>query len=460
MMPLEAPTDLFWEELCERIGEERVVPVIGQDLLRASWEGTEVFLYPLLAQRLAVRLGVSDAELPAQGALHEVACRHLARGGRIADVYGALKKVMPDNFPVPEPLRQLAAIRPLKLFVTTTFDPLLRRALDEVRHGGRPETRIINYYPNARDAGELDTSQGTTVIHLFGALSSFPEYAITEEDMLEFMHSLLAVAQRPAFVRELARMQLLVLGCSFPDWLVRFFLRAGLEDRLSKPHGKTDIVADRCIQADVRLLSFLERFSPETMIFRGGDARELVAELHRHWTAENPDPEAAGTDDSGSSPGMTPPPGVRPGAVFLSYAHEDAGPAAAIRDSLEAAGMSVWFDKQSLRTGDDFERNIRRAIQSCSLFVAVLSRHTLDPEARFFRREWHQAIRLAEQLPANRRFLVPVAVDDVDPASDELPEELRGLHCASLPGGRSEPAFVDQLREEYRRYQLSRRPGG
>jgi hypothetical protein len=455
MMPLEADPDFFWEQLFERIGEERVVPVIGQDLLRVPSEGGEVPLYSLLAGKLAARLGVPATELPVQGALHEVACRYMAKGGRIADVYGILKKVMPEDLPIPEPLRQLAAVRPLKLFVTTTFDPLLRHALDEARHGGRPETQVVNYYPNARDAGEIDPGRDT-VIHLFGALSSFPEYAVTEEDMLEFMHSLLAVAPRPAFVRELARMQLLVLGCGFPDWLVRFFLRAGLEDRFSKPHGKTDILADPCIQADTRLLSFLERFSPETMIFRGGGALELVGELHRRWTAENPEKGTGGaTTDTGA---IALPSGVKPGAVFLSYAHEDAAAAAALRDALQAAGMSVWFDKQSLKAGDDFERNIRRAIGSCSLFVAVLSRTSLTQEARFFRLEWRQAIDHAKKLAANRTFLVPVRIDDVDPASEALPEELGALHCVTLPGGQGEPDFVNQLREKYRRYQAEQRP--
>jgi len=39
------------------------------------------------------------------------------------------------------------------------------------------------------------------------------------------------------------------------------------------------------------------------------------------------------------------------GAVFLSYASEDAEPAERICNALRAAGIEVWFDKSELRGG-------------------------------------------------------------------------------------------------------------
>lgn len=38
------------------------------------------------------------------------------------------------------------------------------------------------------------------------------------------------------------------------------------------------------------------------------------------------------------------PPTPPPGAVFLSYAHEDADAACRIAYALRAAGVEVWFD--------------------------------------------------------------------------------------------------------------------
>src|SRR6185437_5436918 len=60
-------------------------------------------------------------------------------------------------------------------------------------------------------------------------------------------------------------------------------------------------------------------------------------------------------------------------AVFLSYASEDAEPAERIADALRAAGIEVWFDRNALRGGDEWDRKIRREIKDCALFVPIIS---------------------------------------------------------------------------------------
>ncbi len=43
------------------------------------------------------------------------------------------------------------------------------------------------------------------------------------------------------------------------------------------------------------------------------------------------------------------------GAVFLSYASQDAEPARKICDTLGAAGIEVWFDQSELRGGNAWD---------------------------------------------------------------------------------------------------------
>jgi hypothetical protein len=50
------------------------------------------------------------------------------------------------------------------------------------------------------------------------------------------------------------------------------------------------------------------------------------------------------------------------GAVFLSYASQDAEAARRICDALRAAGFDVWFDQSELRGGDAWDRQIRKQI--------------------------------------------------------------------------------------------------
>src|SRR5215472_11875769 len=141
----EADLELFWEQLLEYIEEGRVVPVVGQALLGVAVGEREVPLYRLLAERLAARLKVEVASYPPSGELDAVAYQYLARGGNVQFLYSSLKSVMPprEELPLPRALVQLAGIEKFHLFITTTFDSLLARALDEARFGGQPRTEVF-----------------------------------------------------------------------------------------------------------------------------------------------------------------------------------------------------------------------------------------------------------------------------------------------------------------------------
>jgi hypothetical protein len=148
-------------------------------------------------------------------------------------------------------------------------------------------------------------------------------------------------------------------------------------------------------------------------------------------------------------------PRMEDGAVFLSYAIEDVVEAQHIRDALEGVGVDVWFDKLALDAGDDFELTIKRRIERCSLFVPVISRHSLTPSRRFFRIEWNHAQHVALQVPPSVPFILPVAVDDISPAEPFLPETWGRLHWHRLQNGQLSSQFVDTVRRLYREFQKS-----
>ena len=64
------------------------------------------------------------------------------------------------------------------------------------------------------------------------------------------------------------------------------------------------------------------------------------------------------------------------GAVFLSYASQDADAAKRICAALRVAGVEVWFDQNELVGGDQLDAKIRGQIGSCALFVPVTSAAT------------------------------------------------------------------------------------
>lgn len=458
MTPGPVDTTRFWEQALSVVDEGRVIPVIGPDLLLLPQRDPQTFLYPLLAELLAKHLELADEESSAGQSLNSVVCRYLANGGDPQDIYSALKAVMPadDALPIPEPLIKLAEIRCFKVFVSITFDSLLERAINQVRFGGQRKTRVLAYTPNRTEDLDADvaTADQPVVFHLFGKLSAVPDYAVTEEDTLEFIHSLQNETKRPQrLFDELNQAHLFLVGCSITEWLARFFLRISRRERLLLARGKTDIVADSRVRDDAGLVTFLQQFKTGTKVFPGGGALEFVNELHERWTARHPQQASAAAPIPPAATAAAP--RMEEGAVFLSYAIEDSAHAHRIKEALERAGVDVWFDKANLSGGDEFELKIKRNIEKCSVFVPLISRNCLTPQRRFFRIEWSHAETVALQVPPSMQFIVPVAVDDTSPNEPFLPEKWRGLHWQRLPDGQTSAEFVETIRRLYRDYQKS-----
>jgi TIR domain/SIR2-like domain len=415
-------------------------------------------LYTYLAEQLAGYLGVSADTLPAGIELNEVAYRFLAQGNQLEDIYPALKAVASkvEALPVPEPLLQLADIRPLQLFVTTTFDSFLTRAINQKRFGGNTKTSVIAYSPTevADLPGDMKSLNSPIVYHLLGKLSSTPAYAVTQEDFVEFFHSLQSSTRQPPLLfDELNRQSLMVLGSRFSGWLARFFMRMPKRQRLSAG-GKSDYVVDAEVSNDGNQVLFLKNFSKATKIYRSGGVLEFVRELHGRWRERHPEGTEIITASSDSFPAHP----VRPGAVFLSYASGDAEAAEKLKVGLEGAGVDVFFDREQLEPGNDWEAKLRRSIHQCSLFLPIISQQSLTPERRFFRVEWNLALEEAQKasFSDDEAFLLPVVIDDTKIDDPAIPARFRASQWKSLPGGQPTPDFISRVQQLYRKYQKSR----
>src|SRR5688572_17282666 len=129
------------------------------------------------------------------------------------------------------------------------------------------------------------------------------------------------------------------------------------------------------------------------------------------------------------------------GAVFLSYASEDADAAARICEALRAAGVEVWFDRSELRGGDAWDSQIKKQIHDCALFIPVISAHTNARSEGYFRREWKLATRRLLDMADDTAFLLPVVIDDTQERDARVPEEFSHAQWTGLPGGETPPAF-------------------
>ncbi len=133
------------------------------------------------------------------------------------------------------------------------------------------------------------------------------------------------------------------------------------------------------------------------------------------------------------------------GAVFLSYASQDAEAAQRICAALRSAGVEVWFDQSELRGGDAWDRQIRERIHDCRLFIALISAHTEARDEGYFRHEWRLAVERTHHMSDKKPFLVPVVIDDTRERGASVPDKLHEVQWTRLPGGETPPAFVARV---------------
>ena len=132
-------------------------------------------------------------------------------------------------------------------------------------------------------------------------------------------------------------------------------------------------------------------------------------------------------------------------AVFLSYASQDAEAAERICGALRAAGIEVWFDQSELRGGDAWDRQIRKQIHDCTLFIPVISAHSQARLEGYFRREWKLAVDRTHDMAEEKAFLVPVVIDDTSERVASVPEKFRDVQWTHLPGGETSAAFIERV---------------
>jgi TolB-like protein/Flp pilus assembly protein TadD len=135
------------------------------------------------------------------------------------------------------------------------------------------------------------------------------------------------------------------------------------------------------------------------------------------------------------------------GAIFLSYASEDAAAAQKICAALRAASLEVWFDQSELRGGDAWDAAIRAQIKACALFVPLISRHSRMRVEGYFRLEWKLAIDRSHLMATEKSFLIPVVIDDTTQTDARVPDRFLEVQWTRLPDGETTPAFVDRMRK-------------
>jgi hypothetical protein len=313
-------------------------------------------------------------------------------------------------------------------------------------------TRELWFAPNQSTADQQRNARPPVgdervVFKLFGQASSTPQYALHEEDVLEWVHALLSeTARLPEWLAyQLKEQPLLFLGCDIPDWLGRSLVRMASSTRLSLASKQFFIVGSR-LAAEPSLGEFFSTYCGATRVqIVDAEPAAFVTELHRRWHERNPRAaEAPAVPEAAEARG----------SIFLSYVREDVAAARRLCDAIAGLGGDVWLDERRLQPGDRWEQEILASIRrDVRLFVPLISRNTERREEGYVFKEWDEAVHRARGIP-RRRFIVPVVIDDAyggnATAYQQVPEAFRAHHFGWAPDGQPDPALLDALTAEIR----------
>jgi len=439
-----------WKAFIYSINNNGVVPVIGNDLSmvrlpKSQFPTSDKFpsfnesviddgdfvrlnLYHYLAFRLWELLG--SGELPAPYTLNKVVLQLYKQNVQENDINNAVKNEvskLTDEQIFLEPYRKLARIPGFDTILTVNLDNFLERAFEaEEIH----VNDAVNY-SIPLPAIDQDKPHDKALVRIYNLMGNVKGYnfAITEEQSLEYLYMLQngTDSMMKDLFDAIKDKAILLIGCSFPDWFMRFFIRIIAKEPF-KGGIKTKYVAcDRTLQ-DIELSYFLQNNAIK--IIRIGatspqrtnedkeyrNSIEFIDEMSEKW-----EKNTATTRNQTRFKEK----------IFLSYSWDDKVIVERLKNEFEKNGVQVFFDDDELKTGDRYNQVIKKYIKNCDYFLPIISKNSIEDKNRYvYDKEWKSAIVLDGYK--DESYIRPYIIDDTPPTDDRIPEEIRNINIEKV----------------------------
>lgn len=132
--------------------------------------------------------------------------------------------------------------------------------------------------------------------------------------------------------------------------------------------------------------------------------------------------------------------------VFLSYATPDRERVLPYHDWLRQTGLNVWIDCRAIKPGQNWDFEIRRALDKASVVVAFISQNSFSRRG-YVQREIKLALdKLSEKL-IDDIYIVPVLLDE----NVEIPDQLKGIQCIAASNPECKREIADALTYQFGR---------
>jgi len=419
-----------WDELLDFIAEKKLTPVLGKEMYTFTDGDKLAPLDNYLSQKILELHKIT--EYKASSLSEAVNYLEIEKRVKSMDIIRKLKSIVKDiNFELPL-LSEFLNIASLNYFINTAvYNNVLEKKIFEARK--QPATSI-NFSINEpfADCPDIDKLTSPFVFNVFGSLLNTVDPALSEEDMLEytgFFKEKMSGATN--IVSALKNKNLLFLGCTFPDWMVRFALRLLSNEPLHEWGSKRTIIVVND-PSDLRneQSAFLKNYD---VITWGGSTSEFVKELSGQWKKRNP-----GDGKSKS--------------IFLSYTRADMQAVENLKKGIEQIGnVTCWYDKRELEPGDDWREKIVVNIRKADLFMPLISSNSLEHEDGYVQKEWLQGTNEWIFRNADKKadkYLIPVIIDDTKSYGEKISKHFDSkINFTKVPQGNPDTGFLNDIKK-------------
>lgn len=408
----------IWEILLDAIEQKRVVPIIGDEFfyVNDNDNGELINYRGFILNKLIEKFNPPKELTPDFNMIADL----IKVNNQMQSLMGSFTNATSIYYEIGDIVRSTAIVCDqclidflksfhFPLILSTSYLPGLETILDD-------SVTIKAYDKTPRIDIGSSLHQGTTLYYLFGKCSKANKtYMVTEDDLLDYMHLWHNIETRPRNLSEyLSDKFLLLLGCSYPNWLFRFFWHSIKNfNLLSGSEGLKGIVASSMLTPENELSRFLSRLQTHTY----ANGREFMSELKKRQKCDTPirkEKEEITPDEISYD-------------IFMSYSHKDYDVAAKVADVFEKFGAKVWFDSTALKGSDLYDKIINDKISECQRFVPIISSTTEKERRGYFRKEWYWAL---EELKfrLGSPYIAPITIDEINYASSTMPREFKETH--------------------------------
>ena len=131
--------------------------------------------------------------------------------------------------------------------------------------------------------------------------------------------------------------------------------------------------------------------------------------------------------------------------IFLSYAYEDRERVVEISKELSKAGYRTWMDVQNLQPGQDWDIEIKKALERSDFVLIFLSKNSIRKRG-YLQKEIKSALQLRDYKPPGAIYIIPIMLGRV-----KVPDYLQDIQWLDLSDSNAWEKLLYALKEGEKR---------